>query len=260
MGGGEAVRRRKILCAIIFAALITIAAATYFYREIDIYAFKFKGYESYETEHFIILFKPESRSDVPVVANAAEKARYIVGRDFNYFPGEKIPVVIYPDSASLQAAFNWPADESAQGVYYRGFIYVQAPGALIGGAGGVEKTFFERGPMVHEYTHLVVDRLTSGNYPRWFTEGVAQYEEERVTGYSLEKDFYVDWSSRYSTKDIFTRFDELPDVPKAYLQSLDMIKSLAGERGINEIKNVMALLRSGASADEIFLQRVRGSL
>jgi hypothetical protein len=108
--------------------------------------------------------------------------------------------------------------------------------------------------MVHEYTHLVVDKLTGGNYPRWFTEGVAQYEEKRVTGYTLEEDFEIDESVTYSYEDILYRFDQLTDVTKAYLDALEMTTFLAGDDGINELKNIMMLLKKGDSANRIFLQ------
>ena len=73
-----------------------------------------------------------------------------------------------------------------------GFIHLQSP---LG-----NKDYFKEGPMVHEYTHLVVDELTGGNYSRWFTEGVAQYVEQQVTGYTLDMDFDVDEKNKVSTK------------------------------------------------------------
>jgi hypothetical protein len=248
-------RRKTILLATVALLFLLSVTGVYFYKEINIYGFKLKGFDSLVTPHFNILFLSQDRDEVEVVAKAAEKTYAKVGKDFNFFPEDRIPIVIYPDSESLQQAFNWPADESTQGVYYRGFIYIQAPGAWIDDTRKLEDIFFKKGPMVHEYTHLVVDRLTGGNYTRWFTEGVAQYEEERLTGYTLAQDFDIDKSELYSINDIIHKFDELPDVPRAYIEALDMTKIMAGKGGIGEIRNILSLLKDGASADEIFLQR-----
>ncbi|HHW02372.1 MAG TPA: hypothetical protein GXX35_06130 [Thermoanaerobacterales bacterium] len=247
--------RKTILLVTAVLVFLLSAAGVYFYKELDIYGFKLKGFDSLVTPHFNILYMPEDRDQVEAVAKVAEKTYEKVGRDFDFFPKDRIPIVIYPDSESLQQAFHWPADESTQGVYYRGFIYIQAPAAWIDNTENLEDTFFKKGPMVHEYTHLVVDRVTGGNYSRWFTEGVAQYEEERVTGYTLAQDFDVDENESYSINDIIEKFDELPDVPRAYLDALDMTKLMAGKGGIGEIKNILSMLKGGASADEIFFQR-----
>jgi len=246
--------RRKIILLMTVVLVILAATGVYFYSQINVYGFKLKGFETLTTPHFEILFKPQARDQVGVVADAAEKAYERVGTDFDFFPKDRIPIVIYPDSESLQKAFGWPADQSTQGVYYRGLIYIQAPKAWIDDSGNLQQVFFNNGPMVHEYTHLVVDRLTGGNYTRWFTEGVAQYEEQRVTGYTLAQDFNIDTSNLYPLDDMISGFDELPDVPKAYIQALEMTKNMAGEGGIREIRDILAQLKRGASADEIYLR------
>jgi len=246
--------RRKTILLMTVVLVLLAATGVYFYKEINVYGFKLKGFDSLVTPHFKILFLPQDRYEVGAVAKAAEKTYAEVGKDFDFFPKDRIPIVIYPDSESLQQAFNWPADQSTQGVYYRGLIYIQAPGAWIDDTGNLQEIFFNNGPMVHEYTHLVVDRLTGGNYTRWFTEGVAQYEEEKVTGYTLAQDFDIDKSELYPLDDIISGFDELPDVPKAYIQALDMTETLAGKGGIREIRAILAQLKNGASADEIYLR------
>ena len=161
----------KRLTAIVLLYFIIIAGVYYFYEHFTMATFKLKGYDFIATPHFIILFRPESKDSIPTVANAAEKAYETVGKYFDFYPKGKTPIVVFPDSISLQAAFNWPRDENTQGVYFRGVIYVQSPDAWIGQDQDMAKVFFEKGPMVHEYTHLVVDALTLGNHPRWFTEG-----------------------------------------------------------------------------------------
>lgn len=245
----------KRLIAIILLCMIIMAGVYYFYEALTVLAFKLKGFDCINTPHFIILFKPESRESISVVANAAEKAYEILGKDFDYYPEDKTPIVVFPDRVSLQAAFNWPHDENTQGVYFRGIIYVQSPDVWIDETEDMESIFFEKGPMVHEYTHLVVDALTSGNYPRWFTEGVAQYVERRVTGYTLSEDFDVAENQVYTYKDIMYNFDGLKDVPSAYLGALEMTDLLVEDGGIEELKRIMQLLKEGDSANRIFLQK-----
>lgn len=246
---------RKRFATIILLCIILIAGVYYFYKPLSVVTFKLKGFDSMVTPHFMVLFKPESSDCIPMVISVAEKTYDIVGEDFDFYPQEKIPIMVFPDRLSLQEAFNWPKDENTQGVYYRGIIYVQSPGAWIKETQDMERVFFEKGPMVHEYTHLVVDVLTGGNHTRWFTEGVAQYEERRVTGYTLEEDFEIDRDLAYAYEDIMYRFDNLPDVCGAYLGALEMTDLLAGCDGIDELKSIMGLLKKGKSANEIFLQR-----
>lgn len=246
---------KKRLTTIVLLCIILFAGVYYFYEPLSIITFKLKGFDSVVTPRFIILFKPESRDCIPAVVSAAEKTYDIVGKDFGFYPKNKIPIVVFPDRLSLQSAFNWPEDENTQGVYYRGIIYVQSPGAWIENTQDIERVFFEKGPMVHEYTHLVVDVLTGGNHTRWFTEGVAQYEERRVTGYTLDDDFEIDRDFTYAYEDIMHSFDNLPDVPGAYLGALEMTDILADNDGVHELKRVMLLLKNGHSANGIFLQK-----
>jgi hypothetical protein len=247
---------RKKLTAIALLCVIIIIGVYYFYAPISVVTFKLKGFDSVATSHFIILFKPESKDSIPAVVNAAEKAYDLVGKDFDFYPKNKLPIVVFPDGLSLQSAFNWPKDENTQGVYYRGVICVQSPDGWIEETQDMEKVFFDKGPMVHEYTHFVVDTMTKGNCPRWFTEGVAQYEEKRVTGYTLEEDFEIDKSFDYAYEDIMYSFDKLSNVPKAYLGALEMTEFLSGSGGIDELKRIMLYLKDGDSADGIFLRKV----
>lgn len=247
--------RKKRLTAIVLLCMVLMAGVYYFYEPLTIVNFKLKSFDSVATPHFIILFKPESRDCVSAVVSAAEKTYDIVGKDFGFYPKNKIPIVIFPDRLSLQSAFNWPKDENTQGVYQRGIIYVQSPSAWIKGTQDMERAFFEKGPMVHEYTHLAVDVLTGGNYSRWFTEGVAQYEERRVTGYTLDEDFEIDRDYTYAYEDIMHSFDSLSDVARAYLGALEMTDLLAGKDGVHELKRIMQLLKNGDSANGIFLHK-----
>lgn len=247
--------KSRRITAIILLCIVLIAGVYYFYKPLTVFTFKVKGFDSIVTPHFIILFKSESGDSIPAVASAAEKTYEIVGKNFDFYPKGKTPIVVFTDRVSLQAAFNWPQDENTQGVYFRGIIYVQAPDVWIDDTEDMERVFFEKGPMVHEYTHLMVDVLTSGNYSRWFTEGVAQYVERQVTGYTLDEDFEVGEGQVYTYQEIMYNFDNLKDVAGAYLGALEMTDLLVKDGGIQELKEIMQLLKEGHSANNIFLQR-----
>lgn len=249
--------RNKVIISIILILICSIfIIGIYHYKNLVITSFKLNGYESIDTPHFKIIYLPQNKKDILQIADAAEKTYEIVGKDFDFYPKDKTPIIVYKDNATLQKAFHWSQDESTQGVYYNGIIYIQTPSAWIDPKDNDTKDiFFAKGPMVHEYTHLVVDRKTSGNYSRWFTEGVAQLEEERVTGYTLEEDFDIDDDTKYSIEEILHNFDQLEDVPKAYIQALDMTKALT-RKNTDKISEIFPLLKTGKSIDEIYLQEV----
>ena len=70
-------------------------------------------------------------------------------------------MVVYPDTASLAGSIGWNRNESAMGVYWAGSIRILSPGEWIKGD-ALEKQFKQEGPMVHEFTHLMVDEITKG--------------------------------------------------------------------------------------------------
>lgn len=249
--------KNKIRIPIILILICLIFLLGIFYhKDLVITSFRLKGYKYKSTPHFKIIYLPQNEKDISQIADAAEKTYEIVGKDFDFYPKDKTPIIVYKDNYTLQKAFCWPEDESTQGVYCNGIIYIQTPSAWIDSVSDdIENIFFTKGPLVHEYTHLVVDRKTSGNYSRWFTEGVAQLEEERVTGYTLKEDFAIDEDTEYLTEEILYDFDQLEDVPKAYIQALNMTKALTKEN-IDKISEIFSLLKNGKSIEKIYLQEV----
>ena len=80
----------------------------------------------------------------------------------------------------------------------------------------------------------MVDQLTRGNYNRWFTEGVAQYVEKKVTGFTLEAPSFDGKVEVYNFATLERDFDQL-DQGMAYWQSLQAVEymvELGGEPGL----------------------------
>jgi len=205
---------------------------------------------SAEGKHFIVRYTPGYAQAAAVVLDAAELFYPRIAADFGVTLPAKVPVLIYQNMADLNRSFGWPADESTMGVYWAGTIRVVAPAVWIGDAepSRQAEVFQEVGPMAHEITHLFVDYVTRGNCPRWFNEGIAQYEEYRLTGFSFAPPEAV--PPVIYTLDELHNFDYLPDQNLAYRQTFSMVAFLAGETGWSGLKAVMQRLGRGETLDE----------
>lgn len=202
------------------------------------------GWHQIEDDIFIIRHQGDENG-----ANMVRETTHLFyGRicaDFNYSPERKIPIVVYSSREELNASFGWPASENAMGVYWGGVIRVLAPEVWIkeNDPQAVRGIFQQAGPMAHEMTHLVLDYIAKGNYPRWFTEGLAQYEEFKITGFMFTYQEGIWNQGLYPLSKMDRHFDSLPDQALAYRQSLSAVEfiiAVYGEEGLHSIINNLA--------------------
>ena len=208
------------------------------------------GYMSaYETEHFKIKYTQADADVIDMIAEAAEAAYIPVTRELNYAPQGKTLVLVQPNRNELRQAFGWSDNESAMGVYWGGVIQLLSPHAWLDNGATVQE-FIRSGPMVHEYTHLVFDHLTNGNYPRWFTEGLAQYVEYRVNGYEWQTATNKLDGKLYTMTELTSDFDNLPNQSLAYRQSLAAVRYIAEVHGEDKLHEIINGLKDGQSMDK----------
>ena len=208
--------------------------------------------EKLTSEHFYVKFRPEDRADAALVLETAEYFYRPVTADFGYTPRVRVPIILYSSKAELNKSFGWEAKESAIGVYYAGAIRVLAPRSWIDGSGpgGVKETFVSSGPMVHEFTHLMVDYLTGGNYPRWFTEGMAQYEEYKLTGFEFNDPAGAVNQGFYSMKELADNFDGLANQSLAYKEALAAVRYIADAYGEKTLYDIISSLGDGVEFEK----------
>ncbi len=209
---------------------------------------------AYETPHFIIKYAPADQAAVSMVAQAAEAAYQPVVAALGYAPRGKTLVVMYHDRSELNRNFGWSGDQSAMGVYWGGVIEVLSPQAWL--KDGTAGEYIRSGPMVHEYTHLVLDHMTGGNYPRWFTERLAQYQEYRVNGYEWRTADNSLHGRLYTQAELDRDFDSLPSQALAYRESLAAVRYIAAVHGEGKLRQVIAALAAGQTMEKA----VSGSL
>ena len=214
------------------------------------------GWEQIQDDIFIVRY----RGDEDGARLVQETGRIFyeqVYRDFSYLPNFKIsriPVVVYSSPEELNASFGWPASESAMGVYWGGVIRVLAPGAWISedNPEAARRIFQQTGPMAHELTHLMLDYAAKGNYPRWFTEGVAQYVEYKFTGYIFGSREGIWNRGLYPLSNMDRQFDELSDQALAYRQSLSVVEYIVAVYGEEGLHNIIKNLAAGTNFNNAF--------
>lgn len=202
--------------------------------------------EQYETEHFIIKYRDADADQVPMVAEAAEAAYQPVSELLGYGRTSKSVIYIYPDRSQMRQAMGWSGDESAMGVYYGGVIQVLAPNAWLK-PGETTEFFMHNGPVAHEFTHLLLDYQTNGNYTRWYTEGLAQYAEYKVNGYEwITPNNHLN-GPLYSLAEMEKDFDGLPNQALAYREALAAVRYIAAVYGEDRLQEIDRLLSQGQS-------------
>lgn len=203
---------------------------------------------SEETPHFIIRYVEADADMVAMVAEAAEAAYKPVTTALNYTPKDKSLLIIYPDREAMKKAYGWDGGLNAMGFYWGGVIQILSPKAWMKSQ-SVEE-FITAGPLTHEYTHLVLDHLTRGNYSRWFTEGLAQYMEYKVNGYEWLTANNGLNGTLYGVKELDEHFDDLPNQALAYRQSLAAVRYIAEVHGDAKLEQVLSCLKSGQKVNK----------
>ena len=210
-----------------------------------------------ETEHFKIKYTAVDEDLVPMISQAAESAYNSVTPVLSYAPAGKTLILVQPTKNELRKAFGWSSNESAMGVYWGGVIQLLSPHIWLSEGSSVEE-FIHSGPLVHEYTHLVFDYITSGNYPRWFTEGLAQYMEYRVNGYEWQTKTNQLDNQLYTMAQLDHDFDNLSDQSLAYRESLAAVRYIAEGQGERKLQDVIIGLKMGQSMEKV-LEKNLGS-
>lgn len=206
-----------------------------------------------ESDHFLVRYQDQDADVAGLVLATAEKYYGPVSGVLGYTPEEKVPIIIYPDRASLNKSFGWDAAENAMGVYWAGVIRILSPKAWAGQGEDLAREFASQGPVAHEYAHLVVDYLTGGNYPRWLTEGVAQYVEREVTGFQFPAVKVESGDELYDLAQLGKEFDSLPNQALAYHQSLSAVDYFVERFGFASLQALLLALGQGKDLNSAFL-------
>lgn len=201
--------------------------------------------------HFVVYYPPGEESAARLVLEAAERVFEPTVQQVGYRPAGRIPVLMHPDRQSIRDVFGWAEGQSATGVYWAGVIRVLSPAVWV--YAPTEEEWAERfralNPLAHEFTHYLLDYMSGGNYPRWYTEGLAQLVEADVTGYMWLEPASSLRQPLYTLAELEGDFDALPNQALAYRQSHLLVRYLSERCGEGGLQRLNALLATAPSVN-----------
>ena len=209
------------------------------------------GYLMASSQHFVLYYRPEDADAVDLILETAERVYGPVVARVGRRPSDPVPILLYASRREMRSAFGWGNGESALGVYWKGTVRLLSPNVWIGQES--ERTrnrVFERmNPIAHELTHYILDYETSGNYTRWFSEGLAQWVEYHVSGYLwIESDSSLR-QPLYTMEDLERRFAVLPNQALAYRQSYLLVTYIEARFGSESLLSIVDHLEDGHPID-----------
>lgn len=183
-----------------------------------------------------------------LVLETAQEQLDQVSYDLRFVPEKRILVILHETREELRGAFGWPESEDAMGVYWGGVVRVLSPKAWVdtNDIDVISARFRAESTLGHEFTHLLLDYMTQGNYPRWFSEGLAQYEEYLISGHVWTEP-YMDGKPPYYSYSEMAGFENLDDQAKAYNQAFLMVYYMARQYGWEKMIGLLNALSSGQS-------------
>jgi hypothetical protein len=211
------------------------------------------GYLTEESSNFRIRYAPGDVDVVPRVVAQAERQLDLVSQYFGYYPGSKITLIIYPNRNELETGLRLSADRTTLGAFYAGTISIISPAIW-----GDEGDQAEEGLYIHELTHLIMEDIAGGNYPVWFTEGMALYQEYLNTGFEWGSE-YIFENNPYSIEELSRGFSGLDQV-LAYKQSFLLVKAMMEKSTKQDVLKLFDRLNKGVSFPRAFEETLGYSL
>lgn len=203
-------------------------------------------YKTINTEHFTIYFKEGEESVGKATGDIIEKHYNYVCSSFNHYPEGKIPIIIYEKEEDIIQSINLDRNQPPPiGVYYSGTINLLSPKNWMEEDNLIEE-YEKINPVVHEFTHLIVDEKTKGNYPLWLTEGLAVFMEKATMG--IEWNGGIGETSDITLKQLNNNFEDI-EFEIAYRKSYETIVYLDSQYEFDNINLLLDNLGIGTNID-----------
>lgn len=139
-----------------------------------------KGYKSRESDHFVVYYREGKDAVLPPYAlDALERQRAALAASLGYLPPGKTRVEVLEDIHALSrlSTLTLDAIKTSGTIAICKFdkLMITSPKALVRGYDWLDT-------LSHEYTHLVVSKMSRNTVPIWIHEGLAKFLESSWRG------------------------------------------------------------------------------
>jgi tetratricopeptide (TPR) repeat protein len=186
---------------------------------------------------------------VPALLDRAWKAMVA---HYGFSPEVPVGVEIYADREHFSVRTSGLPETAIQGVCFGHTLASMSP----------QRESFNLGmTLFHELAHVFHIQLSKRRVPRWFTEGLAEYEtilarpewirEQDPELYELRRAGRLPAFEDMSRA--FTRAEQLSDVATAYYASSQMVAMLGETHGMVKLGKMLRLWGEGKTTEQVFL-------
>lgn len=220
------------------------------------------GNATLQSEHFEVRY---AKGKEDVMAQAAletlENARRALGSDLGYMPKDRLVLEIYARPEMLSAATGLPMEAIRKtgtiAICKWNRIMMLSPRVTLMG-------YAWRDTLNHEYTHLVISRVSANRVPIWLHEGIAKFLEQRwrsPNGTPLEPTREALLARALREDKLVTLAQMSPSMSLlpsqqhgalAYTEVLSMIRWLTERYGKGVLPRLLLALRANPDLDAAF--------
>lgn len=222
------------------------------YKENSFKYFNKKNYNIYESKNIILYYSDKSNMYIKDISSCAEKNLYILQESFNYTQINKVNIIVCSSVEEMNRHIEGVGC-NVMGIYSKGIIYILDPSLWIE-ENYSEYTLNKEGPILHELTHYIIDKLTGGNINVYLTEGLALYEEYFVNDVIWIDD--IKYNSFYTPSSLKNSFYILNE-NKAYKQSFVIVKYIIDNYSINILSSMLGELKKGKALEDVITKYLK---
>ncbi len=218
----------------------------------------FARYDRFETPHFRVkLHQKEAAALRPYVEELLERSLRTLAERYRYEPKEKVSFEMFPDHEDFAVRALGLPGLGALGASFGAVVAMDSPSARPVGS------FHWASTLWHEVAHVITLQATGNRVPRWFTEGLSVYEEQRAgwgdrldleTVQALQQDKVMPVAQLNAG---FVRPRYPGQIQFAYYQAGMLCRYISEKHGFEKILALLAAFRDGEKT-EAALERVLG--
>ncbi len=170
---------------------------------------------------------------------------------YGFTPETPVGVELYAERQHFAIRTSGLPETEIQGVCFGHTLAAMSP---------QRETFNLGMTLWHELSHVFHIQLSKSRVPRWFTEGLAEYETKlEKPGWTREHDpdlFEMRRADRLprieSMNRAFTRAEQLSDMATAYYASSQLVAMLGEQYGMKRLAQMLKLWGDGKRTSEVF--------